>query len=146
MRWYIYNASCPYNLHLMKAWFYDILFSTDFFPFLIDYNKEHTTGVTCQQRMLTQPLHLIVPINCEYVRVCSTLVMYFSFGLLILNTGWYQHISFSSYYINFLLFFFKNQIILILFFVCVFSLFLFIILSVYCNTPPPPAKKVWGGI
>lgn len=52
-------------------------------------NKELTAGVTGQQRKLaisTPPWHLILPLNFLEVRVCSATILYFFFGLFILNT------------------------------------------------------------
>lgn len=60
-----------------------------------DYDKEHTAGVTGQQRMLTNPWHLILPLISVEVRICSAPVLYFSFVLLILNTDRYPNISFT---------------------------------------------------
>uniref|UniRef100_K1QC24 Uncharacterized protein n=1 Tax=Magallana gigas TaxID=29159 RepID=K1QC24_MAGGI len=35
-----------------------------FFP---DYEKEHTAGVTFQQRMLTPPRHMIIPLSIRSI-------------------------------------------------------------------------------
>uniref|UniRef100_K1R6E7 Uncharacterized protein n=1 Tax=Magallana gigas TaxID=29159 RepID=K1R6E7_MAGGI len=39
------------------------------FPFFPDYDKEHTVGVTGQQRMITPPTHLILPLRFSRVKL-----------------------------------------------------------------------------
>lgn len=62
-----------------------------------DYDKEHNAGVTTQQRMLTPPWNLILPPIFLEVRVRSVSVLYFSFGLLVLNTVRYYHVAHAIY-------------------------------------------------
>lgn len=69
------------------------LLSMDFSVGFFDYNKEHTSDVTGQQRLLTPPWHQFIPLIFVEVRVCFAPVLYFSIGLLLWNTVRYRHIS-----------------------------------------------------
>jgi hypothetical protein len=55
------------------------------FPYWLipNFDKERTAGVIGQQRMLTPPRHLILPLNLSRVeiRVALHLILYLLFGL-----------------------------------------------------------------
>lgn len=67
------------------------------FPY---YDKEQTEGVTGQQRMLTPPRHLILPLITVEVHACFARISYISFRLLILNPVLYPLISFFVFIIT----------------------------------------------
>lgn len=73
-----------------------------------DYHKEHTAGLTGQQRMLTPPWHLILPLLFVKFSVCYAPVLNCPFGLLILNT---EHHVITEYHfklqLKFLFFYLK---------------------------------------
>lgn len=52
--------------------------------FFHNYNKENTAHVTGQQRVLTRPWYLILPLSFVEVRVTFATVMHFPFGRFIL--------------------------------------------------------------
>lgn len=82
-----------------KILFFKISFSYSWNGFSVFFrlDKEHTAGGTGQQRMFILLWHLILSLFFVDIRVRSATVLYFSFGLLILNTVRYHHISLFEY-------------------------------------------------